>query len=151
LARPRGRSAIRKGAVVSSRYVALAVAAAFLVPIFLLLSYVTFVSRGTADGSYVLSRQVDGGLLSATLDVEEDRGFTLAVTFSPHSPHEDLSLVQPKVIMIMPDHDMGPTPVSLLRRADGTWQASGTFPMPGRWRFRIGYDDELYPLDVNVL
>jgi hypothetical protein len=135
---------------VTSRYVALAVAAAFLVPIFLLLGYVTFAQREGADGRYLLSQQVDGGLLRATLDLDEGRGFTLAVTFSPNSPAEDLSLVQPRVIMLMPDHDMGLMPVDLLRRADGTWQATGTFSMPGRWRFRIGYDDELYPLDVSV-
>lgn len=100
-------------------------------------------------GSTGSARAVDvaGGRLLVAVEDGQAYAFEITVRFESDEGSNDATLIQPSVSMTMVGHDMGRTPVRMLRRSDGSWRGAGTFPMGGRWRFQIAFDGEIVRLD----
>lgn len=94
-----------------------------------------------------VSRDVGGGRLLVAVENGPARAFEITSRFESDDGSNDATLIQPSVSMAMIGHDMGRTSVPLLRRSDGTWTGTGSFPMSGRWRFQIVFDGEVVQLD----
>ena len=56
--------------------------------------------------------------------------------------------VRPRVIVEMDGMDGIEPPLALT--GSGGYRAEGVLPMPGRWRFRTGFEEELLDLIVDV-
>ncbi len=77
----------------------------------------------------------------------ENSGFEIRAKFHSDDGSTDSTLIEPNVSMTMPGHNMGRSPVPMMRHADGTWKGRGRFSMGGQWRFRIVFDNETVHLD----
>ncbi len=91
-----------------------------------------------------------GGRLVIDLTDADGSAFGITAKFESDDDSNDATLIQPNVSMTMIGHNMGRTLVPMLRRSDGTWTGSGSFPMSGRWRFQIVFDGEVVQLDHSA-
>lgn len=88
-----------------------------------------------------------GGKLVVDITEAENSGFEISAKFNSDDGSIEATLIEPNVSMTMPGHNMGRTPVAMMRHADGTWKGRGRFSMGGQWRFRIVFDNETVHLD----
>ena len=97
-----------------------------------------------------LEQSTSNGLLKAELFLLPDLGYRLDLLLSRDPAAPPPRIQRPTVILEMEGMAMGRTELPLLLVAMGEFSASGLFPMPGQWRFRIGFEDELFDLPVRV-
>ena len=97
-----------------------------------------------------LEQPTSNGLLKAELFLLPDLGYRLDLFFSLDPGAPPPRILRPTVILEMEGMDMGRTEPSLTLVGMGEFSASGSFPMPGQWRFRIGFEDEFFDLPVRV-
>lgn len=97
-----------------------------------------------------LEQPTSAGFLKAELFLLPELGYRLdlLVTLdpeasSPLTPSPTVMLEMEGMVM-----DRVEVPLELVAMAE--FRARGSFPMPGRWLFRIGLEDELFSLPVSV-
>lgn len=87
------------------------------------------------------------GHLVVDITDTEGNGFEISAKSYSDDESVDATMIEPNVSMTMPSHNMGRSPVPMMRHADGTWKGRGRFSMGGQWRFRIVFDNETVHLD----
>lgn len=106
--------------------------------------------EGPVNPVAIFEQQTSGGLLEAELFLLPDLGYQLDLRVSLDPSSSPPRILRPSVILEMEGMDMGRTEPSLTMTGAGDFSAIGTFAMPGRWRFRLGFESELYDLRVDV-
>lgn len=124
--------------------------AALSVPLFFGIPAPAVLSEDPNGPVAVLEQPTSGGLLRAELFLlpNLDYRLDLLVSLDPEAPGPQI--LRPTVILEMDGMGMGRTEPPLLLLGMGEFSASGTFQMPGQWRFRVGFGDELFDLRVAV-
>ena len=95
-----------------------------------------------------LSRQTAAGQLEAELFLEPGLTWQLDIHVAPEV--SSVGQDRPTVILEMADMEMGRGEPPLQLGAAGEFDAEGQVPMPGRWRFQVGVQDELLDMVVSV-
>lgn len=79
---------------------------------------------------------IEGIGIDGRLDLAPDGSFTLAVRLAGRHDAAG-ALPSPDLVLDMPEHAMAPLVPALERQGDGSYEASGRLPMPGRWELRL--------------
>ena len=98
----------------------------------------------------VMERRTSYGVLEAEVFLLPDLKYRLDIRVSLDPSASPPRIVRPRVILEMAKMDMGRVEPPLLLSGMGEFQAEGALSMPGEWRFRLGFEDELFDLLVNV-
>lgn len=127
-----------------------ALIAALSVPVLLGVPVPVAPSEDPSRPAAALEQQTSGGLLEAKLFLLPELGYRLDLFVSRDPGAPAPQSILPTVILEMEGMDMGRTEPPLTLIGIGEFRASGSFLMPGRWRFRLGFEDELFDLPVSV-
>ena len=95
-------------------------------------------------------QRTSGAVLEAELFLLPELGYRLDLFVSPDPSAPPRRSIRPTVTLEMEGMDMGRTEPPLTLTGISEFRATGSFPMPGRWRFRLGFEDELFDLPVSV-
>jgi hypothetical protein len=90
------------------------------------------------------------GLIEAKVFLLPNLGYRLDILVSQEPGAPPPRVIRPTVILEMDGMDMGRSRPSLYLAGVGEFRAEGTFAMPGRWRFRVGFKEELFDLEVTT-
>lgn len=97
-----------------------------------------------------LVESTSNGLIEAKVFLLPNLGYRLDILVSQESGAPPPRVIRPTVILEMDGMDMGRSRPSLHLAGIGEFRAEGTFAMPGRWRFRVGFEEELFDLEVTT-
>lgn len=94
------------------------------------------------------SEQVGAWFVEADVTLLPNLGYRLDILLTRDAGAPPPDRQRPIVVVGMDGMADVEPPLTLL--AAGDWQAEGILPMPGRWRFGIGFDEGLLELVVDV-
>lgn len=94
------------------------------------------------------SEQIEDWLVEADVTLLPDLGYQLDIRLTRDVGAPPPDQLRPIVVVSMDGMPDVKPPLSIVGVAD--WQVEGTLPMPGRWRFGIGFGDDLVELVVDV-
>lgn len=94
------------------------------------------------------SEQIGAWLVEAGVTLLPQLGYRLDIRLTRAADAPSPDRLRPIVVMGM--DGMPDIEPPLLLVGDGGWRAEGRLPMPGRWRFAVGFDEGLLELAVDV-
>lgn len=101
-----------------------------------------------ADAAAELSVQTDMGLLEAQVVLLPDLNYELDVHVDRDA--EAVGQIRPTLVLEMMDMNMEPVSPPLHVLSANEFHGAGRFSMPGRWRFQLGFGEDLHDLEVLV-
>jgi hypothetical protein len=94
------------------------------------------------------AEQIGAWLVQADVALLPDLGYRLDIRLTRDVGAPPPDRLRPIVVVGM--EGMADTRPPLTLVGSGDWRAEGTLPMPGRWRFGIGFGEDLTELVVDV-
>lgn len=90
------------------------------------------------------------GMIDAAVILLPDLGYRLDILISPEPGAPPPRQGKPTVLLERPGMDSGGIEPFVDLIGVGAFRVEGTFAKPGRWRFRIGFQDRLHDLVLDV-
>lgn len=126
-----------------------ALLAAFTIPLVIGVPAPTVLLKDLARPVATLNQPTSIGLLRAELFLLPNLGYQIDLLVSRDADAPS-GTIRPIVIVEMVGMDMGRAEPPLQVIATGEFSAAGSLPMPGQWRFRVGFGNELFDMLVSV-
>lgn len=102
----------------------------------------------SADGAAELSVQTDMGLLEAQVTLLPDLAYELDVHVDRDA--DAVGQIRPTLVISLMDTDIEPMKPPLHVLSANEFHGEGRFAMPGRWRFQLGFGEDLHDMEVVV-